>query len=29
LVEGSNPSRPTNTDKTPIACDRRLALCGP
>ena len=27
LVEGSNPSRPTNKAKTPIACDRRLALC--
>ena len=27
LVEGSNPSRPTNQAKTPIACDRRLALC--
>jgi hypothetical protein len=29
LVEGSNPSRPTKQSKTPVACDRRFALCVP
>ena len=27
LVEGSNPSRPTNASKTPVVDDRRFALC--